>query len=286
VIKKDPFAHLKKFNKLMLGLILGDDKLGILITKKLKLLNIKFVIIDISRNKVFKKENNSFHLTIGKIGKAISLLKKYRCKKIILAGKINMPNFSRTSFDLKALYYLPKIIQGAKKGDAETIKVIINIFKKEGFKVISSTHFNPELMLKKTNLTKTKPNLINKRDILKGRSVINNLNNKEAGQAVVIKNGYILAIEGVEGTDSMLNKTKNILKGFSKQKKRSGILLKFPKKKQDLRVDLPTIGMHTLKKCATLGLKGVVLKANKNIFLDRSKCVTFANKNKMFICAV
>lgn len=270
----------------MLGLILGDDKLGTLITKKLKLLNIKFIIIDISRNRIFKKRNNSFQLTIGKIGKAISLLKKYKCKKIILAGKVKMPNFSRTSFDLKALYYLPKIIQGAKKGDAETIKVIISIFKKEGFKVISSTHFNPELMLKKTNLTKTKPNLSNKRDILKGRSVINSLNSRESGQAIVVKNGHVLAIEGVEGTDIMLKKAKNILKGFSTQKKRSGILLKFPKKKQDLRVDLPTIGIHTLKECAKLGLKGVVLKANKNIFLDRSRCVTFANQKKMFICAV
>ena len=60
----------------MLGLILGDTKLGILIIKKLKLLNIKFIIIDISKNRIFKKEKNAFPLSIGKIGKAISLLKK------------------------------------------------------------------------------------------------------------------------------------------------------------------------------------------------------------------
>jgi UDP-2,3-diacylglucosamine hydrolase len=71
---------------------------------------------------------------------------------------------------------------------------------------------------------------------------------------------------------------------LSKLKKASGgILIKFPKKKQDLRIDLPTIGLNTLKDCKKYGLKGIVLKSKKNIFLDRSKSINFANKNKIFI---
>ena len=62
-----------------------------------------------------------------------------------------------------------------------------------------------------------------------------------------------------------------------------GILIKFPKKKQDLRMDLPTIGLNTLKDCKKCGLKGIVLKSKKNIFLDRIKSINFANKNKIFI---
>ena len=70
----------------------------------------------------------------------------------------------------------------------------------------------------------------------------------------------------------------------SKIKKGSrGILIKLPKKKQDLRMDLPTIGLNTLKDCKKFGLKGVVLKSKKNIFLDKIKCINFANKNKIFI---
>ena len=69
------------------------------------------------------------------------------------------------------------------------------------------------------------------------------------------------------------------------KKRRDGILLKFPKPNQDLRTDLPTIGIKTLKKCASLGLKGVVIKAKYNIFLDRKKSLKIANKNKMFILA-
>ena len=67
------------------------------------------------------------------------------------------------------------------------------------------------------------------------------------------------------------------------KKKTDGILIKLPKKKQDLRMDLPTIGLKTLKDCKKYGLKGIVLKSKKNIFLDKNKCVSFANKNKIFI---
>ena len=72
----------------------------------------------------------------------------------------------------------------------------------------------------------------------------------------------------------MIKKIKNI---------NNGVLVKFPKKKQDLRVDLPTVGLNTLKQCKVAGLKGIVLKHKKNIFLDKKKSINFANKNKMFI---
>jgi len=63
-------------------------------------------------------------------------------------------------------------------------------------------------------------------------------------------------------------------------------LVKFPKKKQDIRVDLPTVGLKTLKQCKTAGLKGIVLKSKKNIFLEKKKCIKFANKNKMFLTVI
>ena len=66
----------------MIGLVLGDTQLGSLIVKKLELLKKKFVIIDISKKKIFKKKNNSFSLSIGQLGKAISILKKHKCKNL------------------------------------------------------------------------------------------------------------------------------------------------------------------------------------------------------------
>ena len=84
----------------------------------------------------------------------------------------------------------------------------------------------------------------------------------------------------------MLNRARKIMKNFRLKNKRQGILLKFTKTNQDLRIDLPTIGIKTIKKCFKLGLKGIVVKANQNILLDRAKCVNFADKKKMFILGV
>ena len=74
-----------------------------------------------------------------------------------------------------------------------------------------------------------------------------------------------------------------MLKSIKKNKKFKGILIKFPKKKQDLRADLPTIGFDTLKDCKKADIKGIVLKSKQNIFLDKKKCISFANRNKIFI---
>ena len=270
----------------MIGLVLGESKLGNLIIKKLKLLKKKFLIIDISKKKIFKGNKNSFSLSLGQLGRAISILKQHECKKIIFAGRVRRPNFSKTKFDFKALYYLPKIIKGSNKGDASIIKVIIKIFKKEGFKIINSTFYNPELSLMKGNYTKIKPDNLSKKDILIGKSIITDLSRHNLGQAVVVRTGHVITIEGPDGTDAMLNRADILLKIFSFRNKKEGILLKFPKPNQDLRIDLPTVGVKTINKCVKIGLKGIVVKANQNIFLDKLKCINLANKNKMFICAI
>jgi len=74
-----------------------------------------------------------------------------------------------------------------------------------------------------------------------------------------------------------------MLESINKIKNSRGILIKLPKKKQDLRADLPTIGLDTFRDCKKANLKGVVLKSNQNIFLDKARCISFANKNKIFI---
>ncbi len=74
-----------------------------------------------------------------------------------------------------------------------------------------------------------------------------------------------------------------LAKSRSKKFKNHGVLVKFPKKKQDLRIDLPTIGLKTLKQSKNAGLKGIVIKSKQHVFLDKNKCIKFTNKNKMFI---
>ena len=258
----------------MIGLFLGDTDFSEAVLKKIKKLNKKYFIIDLSKNNKFKKDTNSNRISIGKFGKIIRLIKEKNSKKVLFAGKIAKPKFSTLRLDFKGVYYMPSILKAAKLGDAAIIKAIIKILDNENIKVISSVFFNPELTVKSGNYTKLKPNMSDSKSIKKGISYFNKLNNLDHIQAVIVKDNTILAIEDRQGTKKMLSKLN---------KKSQGILIKQPKNKQDLRIDLPTIGFQTLKDCKKYGLKGIVLKSKKNIFLDKAKCISFANENKIFI---
>jgi len=258
----------------MIGLFLGDTDFSEVILKKIKKLKKKYFIIDFSKNNKFKKDKNSHRISIGKFGEIIELIKEKKSKKVLFAGKIAKPNLSSLRLDLKGIYYMPSVIKAAKIGDAAIIKSIIKILSNEGIKVISSIFFSPELSLKKGNYSNKKPSKSDIISINKGRSYFNKINNLDHIQALVVKDGKIIAKEGRYGTKKMLTELKN---------NSNGILIKLPKRKQDLRMDLPTIGLQTLKDIKKYGLKGVVLKSKRNIFLDKKKVINFANKNKIFI---
>jgi hypothetical protein len=261
----------------MIGLIFGDTEFPNKILKTIKKKKIKYLIIDLSKSKKFKKDKKSYSFSIGQFGKIINILKEKNCKKVLFAGKVNKPNFSKLRLDLKGIYYIPRIIKASKLGDAAILKEIIKILAQNKIKTENSLRFNPELALKKGNYSKMKPNNKDKSDIKKAIKTLNNLRQYNFSQGVIVRNKKIVSIEGKSGTEKMLKNTK------SKKFKNHGVLVKFPKKKQDLRVDLPTIGLKTLKQSKAAGLKGIVVKSKQNVFLDKSKCINFANKNKMFI---
>tara|TARA_Y100000739_G_scaffold159342_1_gene137688 strand:- start:1905 stop:2690 length:786 start_codon:yes stop_codon:yes gene_type:complete len=258
----------------MIGLFLGDTDFSEVVLNKIKKLKKKYFIIDFSKANKFKNDKNSYRISIGKFGKIIKLIKEKQSKKVLFAGKIAKPNFSSLRLDLKGIYYMPSVIRAAKIGDAAIIKSIIKILANEGIQVISSIFFNPELSLKKGNYSKIKPSKKEIISINKGRTYFSKIDNLDHMQALVVKDGKIIAKEGREGTKNMLSKLNP---------KSDGILIKLPKRKQDLRMDLPTIGLQTIKDIKKYGLKGLVLKSKKNIFLDKKKVISFANKNKIFI---
>ena len=257
----------------MIGLIFGETEFPKQILKKIKKSK-KYLIIDLTKTKTFKKNKNSYGVSIGQFGKIINILKENNCKKVLFAGKVNKPNFSKLRLDLKGIYYIPRIIKSSKLGDAAILKEIIKILNKEKISTISSTIFTPELSLIKGNYSKIKPSTQDKKNINQSIKALNKTRPYSYSQGAVSRNNKVIAIEGKEGTQKMLKKIKN---------KGSGVLVKFPKKKQDFRIDLPTIGLDTLKQCKKVGIKGIVLKHRRNIFLDKKKCIKYANKNKMFI---
>jgi len=261
----------------MIGLIFGETNFPIEILKKVKKKKINYLIIDLSKSKKFKNDKKSFSVSIGEFGKIINILKDNNCKKVLFAGKVSKPNFSKLKLDIKGIYYMPRIIKASKVGDAAILKEIINILKQQSIKTISSISFNPELSLKKGNYSKIKPNNEDKKDIKKAIVILNRLGKYNFSQGTVVRKNKVIAIEGRDGTEKMLKKCK------SKKFKKNGVLVKFPKKKQDLRIDLPTVGLKTLQHCRMAGLKGIVLKSKQNVFLDKYKCINWANENKMFI---
>ena len=260
----------------MIGLIFGETDFPKYILKKVKK-KLKYLIIDLTQKKIFKKDKNSYPVSIGQFGKIISILKSKKCKKVLFAGKVTKPNFGSLKLDYKGLYYLPKIIKSSRLGDAAVLKQIIKILKNEQIQTISSTKFTPEISLSKGSYTNYKPNFSDKKDINLGISALKKSGNFSHVQGVIVRNKKVLALEGIKGTQKMIKKVKRF------NKLNYGVLIKFPKIKQDLRVDLPTVGLETLKQCKKAGLKGVVLQHKKNIFLNRRQSVEFANKNKMFI---
>ena len=261
----------------MIGLIFGDTDFPNKILQTIKKKKINYLIIDLSKSKKFKKDKKSHSVSIGQFGRIIDILKKNNYKKVLFAGKVHKPNFSKLKLDLKGIYYIPRIIKASKLGDAAILKEIIKILAQNKIKTENSLKFNPELSLTKGNYSKIKPNKQDKLDIKKAIQTLNNLRQYNFSQAVVVRNKKVISIEGKGGTKKMLEKSK------SKKFKNHGVLVKFPKKKQDLRVDLPTIGLKTIKQSKTAGLKGIVIKSKQHVFLDKIKCIKFANRNKMFI---
>ncbi len=260
----------------MIGLFFGDTDFPKKILLKIKQKKQKYIIIDLSKKKFFRKNPHSQSFGIGQFGKIFKFLSENKCKKVLFAGKINKPNFSSLKLDFKGFYYLPRIIKAAKIGDAAIIKTIIKILIKEKIKVISSNTFNPELTVSRGCHTKLKPNTKDLISIDKGIKSLEAINPNNHVQGLVVRDSIVVGKEKTHGT-------KKMLQMIDKVKYSQGILIKFPKKNQDLRVDLPTIGFDTLKDCKKFGIKGIVLKSKQNIFIEKNKSIKFANKNMIFI---
>ena len=262
----------------MIGLFLGEKKLPLEILKSLRKKKIKYFIIDLSKNNKFKQDKNSYFINIGKFGKILELIKSKKCKKVLFAGNIIKPRISKLKLDLKGIYYIPRIIKASKLGDAAIIKELIKILSEHKIKVIKLNTYNAELTLKRGCYTKIKPSMSDLITIRKGIQILNKSNSFNHVQALVINNHKIVTFEKRKGT-------KDMLKSLRKNNLQNKLLLKMPKSQQDLRVDLPTIGLDTIKDCKKAKIKGIVVKANQNIFLDKHEGLKFANKNRIFVIA-
>jgi DUF1009 family protein len=144
--------------------------------------------------------------------------------------------------------------------------------------------YTPELIFKDKSINNVKINNTDKSSIFKGVRIIKSLSKFDIGQSVVINNGYVLAIEGPEGTDETIKRSLYLSKKYKLKNK--SILIKFPKVNQDLRIDLPTIGLDTIKNSIKANIKGIAVKRSQNIILDKDKIINLIKKNNFFIISI
>ena len=263
----------------MIAIFAGNGNFPKEIIKSLISQNKKYILINLSD----KNYKNSFKVNLGKFGQIIKILKNHKVKEVIFAGKINRPSFRSLRFDMTSLRFIPRLRYAFKKGDGSLLNFASQVFKHYNIKVVASHKYCKHLLLDGLATIK-KPSYVDLQDFKKASLILGSLSKFDNAQAIILDNGYILSIEAAEGTDLMLKRTKSLKKKLNN--KRSGVLVKIPKKSQSLNYDLPAIGINTVKLCIKANLNGIFLKKNKNVFLNMEESIKLANKYNFFFSAI
>ena len=238
--------------------------------------------------------NNHFNINLKKynykiinFGKIISEIKNLKSKgysNILMVGSLSRPNLMDIRPDFNAIKIFPKV---AKKiihgGDNHLLSFAISYLEDIGFNVLSIKELIPNLLFPKGNLTK---NILAKEtieDVNKAKKILDSNSKFDIGQSVIIQQGTIIGIEAIEGTDKLIKRSKQFV---NTNITTPAILVKLAKRKQELRVDLPTIGLQTVKNCLKNNIYGIAFSANTTIFLDKKQILDLCFKNKFILYGI
>ena len=263
------------------GLIAGDGSFPIEVAKSISQKNKEIFIIAI-KGSASKDIERYPHLwiRIGQIGKAIRALKENNCKELILIGGVKKPNVWLLRPDFGALKLFFKLIILPIKGDASILKTLLNFLEKDNkFKVVGAEKYISYLLMSKGLIAGEKINEQANIDIDIAVENCKNIGSKDIGQACVVVNGQIIASEDSSGTDKMLRGIISKEIRFHNE----GVLVKLAKPIQDRRVDLPAIGMQTIKLAKEIGLCGIAIEEKSSFISNKERVIKFANKNNIFI---
>ncbi len=214
---------------------------------------------------------------LGQLGKIISFFKQEGVKKTVFIGSITKTNIFRdVRPDLKGLGLWNKI--NIKQDDA-ILRAVADRLEKDGIEVVASTGYVPELLFPKGILTKNKPTKDQMVDIIYGWEIARSLGNLDIGQCVVVRNQTVLAVEAIEGTDA------TILRGGTLGKEKA-VVVKLRKPNQDLRFDLPAIGMKTIDSMKEVKASVLAVEAEYALFFDRDAVIQAADNAGIVIVGV
>jgi hypothetical protein len=224
---------------------------------------------------------------LAELGKCIKALKREGCQAVCLAGNVARPDFATLMPDLRGLTALPAAIAAARKGDDALLRMLVGEFEKEGFIVEGAHEVMDDLGLDLGPLGRLSPSEDQLADVKHAMHVARAIGRLDVGQAVAVCRGLVLAVEAAEGTDAMLARVANLPQAVRGRPGASaGVLAKATKPTQEKRVDLPTIGLPTIRGVASAGLAGIVGEAGHLLVLDREAVIQLADELGVFIWGV
>ncbi len=230
-----------------------------------------------------EKLNPDMVIRLGGGGTAARKLKKLGISKMTFVGALGHINLSDIRPDFWSISVLLSVLKNQKGYDSMAISVI-KALKKKGFDVIAAQEAAPELAFEKSGImTKTKPTAADKKDIERAISVSHTIGREDIGASVVVDK-QVIAVEAAEGTHKMLTRVVEFRRGRKNQKK-SGVFAKMTKPGQDLRIDIPAIGLDTVKLVSNANLRGIVVNSKTCFVINKPAVIKAADKAGIFIIA-
>ncbi len=220
---------------------------------------------------------------LAEAGKIIRSLKDAGCDAVVLAGVVRRPDFSKLKPDWRGVALLPRVIAAANKGDGAMLGVLVETFEAEGFLVIGAEEVFADLAAPVGVVGAISPSDENWADIRKAAAIIAALGPFDIGQAAVVASGHTLGVEAAEGTDGLLLRCAALPASARGGERRNGVLVKCPKPGQERRVDLPTIGVETVRRAAAAGLAGIAVEAGGALLIDRAAIAREADAHQLFV---
>jgi UDP-2,3-diacylglucosamine hydrolase len=215
---------------------------------------------------------------LGAASRIVAALRENGCQDLVMIGPVRRPSLLDLRPDAEGAKLLARIGRAAFAGDDGLLAAVIRVLTEEGFRVIGAQEIIQEVLAPAGVLTRTQPDAQAMADIHRGVHVVRLLGSADVGQACVVQQGLVLAVEAIEGTDAMLLRA-----GELRRDGIGGVLVKLVKPGQDKRADLPTIGPGTVQNAAAAGLRGVAFEAKATILAEREACLAAADAAGVFM---
>lgn len=221
----------------------------------------------------------------GQFGRLEALLAEHKTRELVLIGTIMArPDVKNIKLDFGALRLVARVAVLLMKGDNDLLSGLVGMFNERGYTVVGAHEVAPELVATTGQIGAHRPDNDAERDARRAMKAARAIGKLDAGQAAVVINGVIVALEAYEGTDGLLDRVGKLREaGRVRWKGRAGVLAKCAKPQQDLRVDMPTIGVRTVRAVAAAGLAGIAVEAGRVMIVDRTAVVELADKEGLFI---